>query len=106
MATKKKQSSKKVQSWRIIASFALLVAAVGVLFAHRQIVHASLKVLRHASIGWLALSLALTALTYVIAAAIYTVLALRRLQFRQTLLVELSTAFINRLLPSGIGGLG
>jgi undecaprenyl-diphosphatase len=46
------------------------------------------------------------AFTFCIAAGIYCVLALHRLRYWQTVLVEVATAFVNRLLPSGIGGLG
>lgn len=46
------------------------------------------------------------ALTFCIAAATYGVLAMHRLLFTETLLVELATALANRVLPAGLGGLG
>jgi undecaprenyl-diphosphatase len=46
------------------------------------------------------------AATFLIAAGIYSALALHRLRYRQTVLVEIATACVNRLLPSGLGGLG
>jgi len=46
------------------------------------------------------------ACTFLIAAAIYCVLALHRLRYLPTTLVEAASAFVNRLLPSGLGGLG
>lgn len=91
---------------RVAVTLTLVAAAAVVLAAHWPTVSSGLKVARGASIGWLVLSLLLMALTFALAAAIYGVLALRPLRYRQTLLVEVGTAFVNRLLPSGIGGLG
>jgi undecaprenyl-diphosphatase len=48
----------------------------------------------------------LTLLTFLLAAGIYSALALKPLVYRQTLLVEFAAAFANRLLPAGVGGLG
>lgn len=90
----------------MVLTCVLLGAAVYVLVVHWSTVHTSLQVARSASIPWLVVSLLLMAYTFCIAAAIYGVLALHPLRYRQTLLVEVSTAFVNRLLPSGIGGLG
>jgi uncharacterized membrane protein YbhN (UPF0104 family) len=57
-------------------------------------------------VGWLGVSMLLMALTFCIAAGIYGVLALHTLQYRKTIVVEVATAFVNRLLPSGLGSLG
>ena len=103
---KPKQSTKHTLLWHVGLSLAVLVAAVWVLASHWQTVRQSLQVARGASIGWLALSLFLMACTFCVAAAIYGVLALHRLRYWQTVLVEVSTACVNRLLPSGLGGLG
>jgi len=104
--SKTKQSSKRSLLIRVGLSVVLLAAAVWVLSSHWQTVTRSLQVAREASIPWLVLSLLLMAFTFCIAAAIYGVLALHRLRYWQTVLVEVSTAFVNRLLPSGLGGLG
>lgn len=50
--------------------------------------------------------LGLTAGTFCIASGIYRTLALSRLRYLRTLAVEIAAAFVNRLLPAGIGGLG
>jgi len=102
----KKQSGTRSLLLRISLTVLLLAAAAWVLASHWPTVSRSLRVARGAGIGWLVLSLLLMALTFLIAAAIYGVLALHRLRYRQTALVEVSTAFVNRLLPSGLGGLG
>lgn len=51
-------------------------------------------------------ALVLTCLTFVLAAMSYRTLAFRRLSFHELFTVELAAAFINRLIPAGIGGLG
>jgi len=45
------------------------------------------------------------ATTYFVAAITYWLLAFKTLIYGRTVLVELASAFINRLLPSGIGGM-
>jgi len=54
-------------------------------------------------VGW-AVSTTLT--TYFFAAGTYCWLALRRLPYWRTLVVEYAAMFINRLLPGGVGALG
>jgi uncharacterized membrane protein YbhN (UPF0104 family) len=91
---------------RLAVSVAVLFAGVYVLVRNWHTVQQSLKAAEDAQLAWLAVAVALMALTFVIAAAIYGTLAQHRLRYRSTLLVELAAAFVNRLLPSGIGGLG
>ena len=45
------------------------------------------------------------AVTYILSGAVYTLLGLRRLRFGRTILVQAASAFANRLLPAGLGGL-
>lgn len=45
-------------------------------------------------------------LSYVFAGATYTTLALRRLRYWRTVLIQVAGMFVNRLLPAGIGGMG
>ena len=45
-------------------------------------------------------------LTFILAAAIYGTLALHSLRLKDTVLIEVAAACVNRLLPSGLGGLG
>jgi uncharacterized membrane protein YbhN (UPF0104 family) len=68
---------------------------------------ASVQVLREAKISLLMPALLLVAVTYGFAAGAYQVLALRLrgVEYRHTLLVQLATAFTNRLLPAGLGGM-
>ena len=83
-----------------------MVIGVGILALHRSTLTASLHAVRGSSPIWLTVAFLLMTLTFCIAAAIYGVLSLHRLRYMQTLLVELAGAFVNRLLPAGLGGLG
>lgn len=103
---KHKPATKRALLIRVALSVIVLAAAVYVLAAHWPAVEGSLGVARGASIAWLAVSLLGMVATFGIAAAIYGVLAFRRLHYWQTATVEVAAAFVNRLLPSGLGGLG
>jgi uncharacterized membrane protein YbhN (UPF0104 family) len=102
----RQKPKKPLSLLRAALAVIVSIVAIYVVADHWDTVVASLRAARGASIGWLALSLVFMALTFCIAAAIYGVLALQPLHYRRTLLVEVATAFVNRLLPSGIGGLG
>lgn len=65
----------------------------------------SFTALRQADARYVAAAAVLTAATYAIAAAIYWSLALHTLQYRKTFLVQVASAFTNRLLPGGLGAL-
>ncbi len=52
------------------------------------------------------LALAWTGSTYIFATINYCVLAIKPLRFLRTLLVQLASMFVGRLLPAGIGGIG
>lgn len=91
---------------RVLVSVVLIGAAIYLLIAHWTTLRASLRIARSAHPGWLVITLGLVTLTFLIAAAIYGVLALRPLRYCQTLTVELAAAFANRLLPAGLGSLG
>jgi len=107
----KSKPAAKLQSHRhplikLAVSALVLLAAAYILATHWFTVQNSLKVARGASIRWLVVSVGLMAVTFAIAAGIYGALGLHRLRYRQTMLIEVAAAFVNRLLPSGLGGLG
>jgi len=99
-------TKRRMVFWRAAATILLVVVAGAVLAAHWHTVSASLRIARGAKLSWLLGALIAMAATFCIAAALYGVLALHRLRYTQTVLVELATAFVNRLLPAGLGGLG
>lgn len=67
---------------------------------------ASLDSLRDANFGYIALACVVVAATYGLAALTYWLVALKpRLNYRRTLAIQTASAFANRLLPAGLGGL-
>lgn len=103
---KPKPLAKRFHPFRILLGAALVVGGIAVLAAHWATVKHSVDIARDAWAPWLVLSLVAVALTFATAAAIYCQLALHQLRYRPTVLVELASAFVNRLLPAGLGGLG
>lgn len=88
-----------------VSVFLVLLVAYFVLSNWHELIE-GLRVIGRLSPAVFVLALALVCLTFVLAAMSYRMLVFRRLPFRELLTVELSAAFINRLVPSGIGGLG
>ncbi|QQS19514.1 flippase-like domain-containing protein [Candidatus Saccharibacteria bacterium] len=66
----------------------------------------SVRVMRSVPHSDFSASIPLLTLTFFLAAAAYSFLAFRRLKLRELFVVELAAAAINRLIPSGLGGLG
>ena len=62
--------------------------------------------LQDASPGWVLLAFCGMFMTIVFASLVYIVLVPKKLYFKRTLLIQLATYFTNRLLPSGLGGIG
>ncbi len=93
-------------AWHLVAYIViagLLAYAVDSQFSHFR---SGISVLAEANLLLALAGLALTASTFCIAAGIYRTLALSHLRYLRTLAVEIAAAFVNRLLPAGIGGLG
>lgn len=104
--SKTKLEQKRARVWRALVSAVLVAACLWLVAANWQTFRRSFIAVAHTRPAWLAAGLALTALTFCIAAATYGLLALKPLRYRQTVVVELAAAFANRLLPAGLGGLG
>lgn len=68
--------------------------------------HATSHSLRRANSGYVMAAAGAIMLTYLAAAGTYCLLAFRRLEYSETVLVEVASNFVNRLLPAGIGSLG
>jgi undecaprenyl-diphosphatase len=66
----------------------------------------SLSALRHADMGYLIIGGVCALATYMAAAATYCLLSLHSVCYFRMLSVQLASAFANRLLPAGIGGIG
>jgi len=104
--TTPKLNQKHALAWRAVFTATLVAVTVLVLTRYWVTVSSSLRIARSSNVVWLVVALLSAAATFWIAALVYDVLALHRLRYRQTLLVELASAFVNRLLPAGLGGLG
>jgi uncharacterized membrane protein YbhN (UPF0104 family) len=102
----KNSTSHWLQSWRAIAGVLFLGVAVYILAGHWHTVSTSLHVARTAKASWLLVAIGFMVVTMLIAASIYGVLAINRLRYFQTVLVEVAAGFVNRILPSGLGSLG
>lgn len=90
------------------ARIVLLVLALLVLYAvlpHLGDFSASWSALQDAKAGLVAIALLFVLLTYAFASGMYCLLAMHRLHLGRTLAVEIASAFTNRLLPAGVGGL-
>lgn len=66
----------------------------------------SIRAMRTMPLSGLLPSIFLYALTFVLAALAYCFLSFRRLRLRELVVVELAAAAMNRVVPSGLGGLG
>ena len=84
----------------------LCSAALYVVLPQLGVFRHSLSVLPQAERPALALAVAFTGATYVLASITYYLLALRPLRYSRTLLVQVAGLFTNHLLPAGIGGIG
>ena len=84
----------------------LAVAGLYVLLPQLGVFRHSFSILGGAHWPKLAVAMVFTALTYFAAGATYCLLALRKLSYVRTVLVELASMLTNRLLPAGIGGMG
>lgn len=92
---------------KIRARIALLVIAL--LFTYLLLPRlgefsASWSTLRSADFGLATIGLGLTATTYIVAGGTYVLLA-KKVRLWPTILVQVASAFTNRLLPAGLGGL-
>ncbi len=90
---------------RIVSVVILLLFAFAILKNWSRIID-SLDELNGLSIPVVLATMALMSLTFLLAALSYSLLSFRRLSLGELLIVEMAAAFINRIMPSGIGGLG
>lgn len=66
----------------------------------------SLRLIRGSNSGLIGAATLCTVLTFGFAAATYCLLALRRLSYVRTVLIQFAAMFVNRLVPAGVGALG
>ncbi|HUS26316.1 MAG TPA: lysylphosphatidylglycerol synthase transmembrane domain-containing protein [Nevskiaceae bacterium] len=90
---------------RQLFTLAVLLLALYVFVPQIKGLSASTAAFKNVQPAYVIVGLALTAATYGVAAGLYQLLAKRQLRYGRTLLVQTSSAFVNRLLPAGVGGI-
>jgi uncharacterized membrane protein YbhN (UPF0104 family) len=91
---------------RSIILLAVMLVAIYVLLPQLSDFHSSVKYLSHPKYAFLAIGLGLSFLTFLAAGTTYVLLSFKPIKIRSEYLIQLSSFFINNLLPAGIGGLG
>ena len=106
---KAKVEGKKIQLQRISTASLIQIAALGlsmfVLVPQFSVFRDSFSILVNINLWWIPLLFALTALTFIAASFTLKVFSLYPMKYVDSLIVQLSTSFTNKLLPSGVGGL-
>jgi uncharacterized protein (TIRG00374 family) len=93
-------------SKRQLLLLALLVIGLYVLLPQIGSFQHSLSDIKRANKQQLLWAAVFAGLTYAAAAGTYYFLALKRLSYRRTVLVQVASMFANRLVPAGAGGIG
>jgi uncharacterized protein (TIRG00374 family) len=83
----------------------IILLIVAVLPKRNQLI-AGLNTVKTADMSWILLAMVSLTGTYFVVAYVYKILAKRPVNYFTTVLVQVACSFANRLLPSGIGGLG
>ena len=89
----------------------VLILAVALLFLYAVVPQIagfgkSLTALREANLGWVAAAFGCWCVIYLLAAALYHILALHPLTFIRTVEAQVASGFTSKLLPSGLGVIG
>jgi uncharacterized protein (TIRG00374 family) len=92
--------------WRNIISVIVLVLFALLIVRNWSNFVQSFDAIKNADMAWLIVAVCGMVLTYVAAAGGYLVVSLKKLSALYTLLAQVAAAFANKLLPSGVGGLG
>ncbi len=103
----KRQNKKKPRNriWRRVILLAVIVLLGVLVITQFKSLSPSLKSLKSANLDYVLLGLLITAATFLVAAEMYMLLTMRKLQFGKTLLIQIASGFTNRLLPAGLGGM-
>jgi glycosyltransferase 2 family protein len=92
--------------WRNIISFTVLLLFVLLIIRNWESFVQSIRAIQQANHEWLAVAIFGMVLTYFAAAGGYIVVSIKKLNKFRTVLAQVAAAFANKLLPSGVGGLG
>lgn len=97
-------TSSRIKKGLILATLLLLVLYV--LLPQVSLFDDSIQIFLSSDILLLLIALGVFATTFILASISYQILSFKHLRWHRTLLVQVSNAFINRLLPAGVGGIG
>lgn len=92
--------------WRNIISVIVLAMFVALIVRNWSDFVESFQAIKNADKAWLFVAVCGMVLTYVAAAGGYIVVSIKKIGALYTLLAQVAAAFANKLLPSGVGGLG
>lgn len=98
--------SKRPVLLRLLINLSIFALTMLVLATQSKSITTSLQSLKNLDIADAISLIVVLAMSYSLAASSYFFLARPRLQYIQTLEVQVATGFVNRLLPAGIGGMG
>lgn len=90
---------------RRLVDLAVLLLLLYVIVPQIGAFHHSLSIAKHADGWWLLTGVVIALLTYLPAALTYRLLALYKLRYLRTVVVEVASSFVDRLLPAGIGSM-
>lgn len=107
MVTKQKQEKQAGQQlWRRAILLTVIVLLGYLLVTQVKSLSPSLSIIRHAELVYVLVGVAGMAATLFVATMTYELLALHKLHYGRTLLIQVASGFTNRLLPAGLGGMG
>ncbi len=92
--------------WRTIISIAVLLLFVVLIIRNWADFKESLRAMRDADLSWIFLAVLGMITTYIAAGLSYVAVAINKIKAWLTILAQVAAAFANKLLPSGVGGLG
>ncbi len=98
--------ARQSHPWRTASTLLLVAIVVAIVWLTRSNFIASLRTLQTASSTGVLVAGVLVFVSILVAATIYQRLALKKLRFWPTVLIEMAASAVNRVLPAGLGGLG
>ena len=106
MLVVKTTATKRSHHYVSLAYLAVLALLLYIIVPQLGAFKQSLPLLHHAQTHWLLLGIAVSIAANVAAGFKYVALALKPLRVFPTVLVQLASQVVNRILPVGIGGMG
>jgi len=98
-------AKQRLQRRRLV-DLVVLLLLLYVMIPQLATFHNSLSAARHANGWWLLIGIVFMLATYLPAAFTYWLLAIKSLRYVRTVIIQMAGAFLDRLLPAGIGGMG